>query len=245
MSLQGPIMEILTGSHRNGSRGHKIVLGLAGLVVILLPMCANADSLVTNGGFETGDFTGWTITGPFACVGSTVSCEPSGYGLDADPGPHSGLYAAYLGGSGPDDLLSQTLATTAGQDYTLEFFLAAPSFGGSYTPNSFAILWDGSNVDTITNLVSSAYIEYTYSVTGSGSDTLEFDTSNLPAAFVLDDVTVNVIPEPCTCGLLLIGLCLLTRRQIATGLHQALRTPCWLPEHHSPPTASSAEQSRS
>jgi serine protease len=89
-------------------------------------------SFVTNGGFETGSFAGWTVSGPYACVGASVACVGA-FGLDSDPGPHSGSYAAYLGGSAPDDLLSQTLATPAGQQLTLSFYLAAPTYLGLNT----------------------------------------------------------------------------------------------------------------
>jgi hypothetical protein len=43
-------------------------------------------------------------------------------------------------------------------------------------------------------------------VIGTGSDVLEFDTSNYPAAFVLDDVSVEATPEPGTMLLLGFGL---------------------------------------
>jgi hypothetical protein len=65
------------------------------------------------------------------------------------------------------------------------------------------ILWDSSTIDIIMNLVSNSYIEYTYFVIGSGSDVLEFDTMDYPAAFVLDDISVEATPEPST--MLLIG----------------------------------------
>jgi PEP-CTERM motif len=193
------------------------VLLLVGLVLTLLPLGASATNLAANGGFETGDFTDWTLTGPFACVGSNIGCEPPGYTLDADPGPHTGLYAAYLGGSGPDNELSQTLATTPTQAYTLGFFLAAPSFAGSYTPNSFTVQWDGSDIGTIVNLVSDAYVEYTYSVTGTGTDILNFDSSDQPAAFVLDDVSVTAVPEPGVLGLFGLSFAAMAWRRYRAG----------------------------
>ena len=73
---------------------------------------------------------------------------------------------------------------------------------GSYTPNSFTVQWDGSDIATLVNLVSDAYVEYTYSVTGTGTDTLSFDSSNQPAAFVLDDISVTAVPEPGIFGLI-------------------------------------------
>jgi hypothetical protein len=168
-------------------------------------------NLVQNGGFETGDFTDWTLgaSSSFACVGSTVACVGA-FGLDNDPGPHSGNYAAYLGGSGGtgggDDLLSQSITTTAGQGYYLTFYLAAPTFQGQGVPNSFAVEWDGNIVDTLTNLTNTGYDEFTFWVRGSGSDLLGFDSDNLNSAFVLDDVSMTSAPEPAALGLLLVGM---------------------------------------
>jgi hypothetical protein len=186
----------------------EILTSVAGLIIAFAPIChAN---LVSNDGFETGDFSNWTISGSFACVAASAR---GGNIVDpgADPGPNSGNYAAYLGGCGDfsgcgssvANALTQTLATVPGQGYTLDYFLAAPTDGGTSTPNSLMILWDSSTIDIIMNLVSNSYIEYTYFVIGSGSDVLEFDTMDYPAAFVLDDISVEATPEPST--MLLIG----------------------------------------
>jgi hypothetical protein len=164
-------------------------------------------NLVSNGGFETGDFTGWTESGPDFCVGASFACD--GYVFPADPGPHSGTYAAYLGADGPggtDDLLGQTLTTTAGQGYYLQFFLAAPTVFGGYSPSQFTVEWDGDVVDAIVNLANNSYVEYSFWVRGTGSDTLLFDAYNAPGVFVLDDVSVTSAPEPAAFVLLLVGM---------------------------------------
>jgi hypothetical protein len=159
----------------------------------MLPGMAWAD-LVQNGGFETGDFSGWAITGACAGVGATT---PGGcYGVDINPGPHTGNYAAYLGGT-PNTLIAQTLMTTVGQEYTLNFFLAAPPFAalGGYDPNSFSVSWNGTALDTLTNLHADTYGGHTYSAIGTGSDILQFTTSSGPSYFLLDDVSVSSVPD--------------------------------------------------
>jgi hypothetical protein len=186
-----------------------IVLGFMGLMFAATPMYAD---LLTNGGFETGNFTGWNVSGIYACVSGSL-CD--GNFADADPGPHSGGFAAYLGSPGnlngqgeADDILSQTVAAAAGQSYIVDFFLAVGStaqFGGS-VPNSFSVSWDGNVLGALNNVNGQPYTEYSFAVTGTGSDTLLFDTETYPSVFVLDDVSVTAAnvsaPEPASFGLL-------------------------------------------
>ena len=53
---------------------HLKFLGLVGLVFIITGRLASAN-LITNPGFETGDFTGWTETP--AATGSAYFTEPA------------------------------------------------------------------------------------------------------------------------------------------------------------------------
>lgn len=108
---------------------------------------ANAANLVSNAGFETGDFTSWTIGGPQVALnggpmpdGSTTypydGNQYVGVGAALAPGvypPHSGNYAAYFGNGAFNTTgtsmteyysLSQTLTTVAGQAYTISLYVA-------------------------------------------------------------------------------------------------------------------------
>ena len=79
-------------------------------------------SLVQNGGFETGNFTNWTLTptGSKSVVTNTSLCV------------HSGLYGAALSSKGMLSTLSQTLQTVPGQLYWLSLWLDTPQ---GFTPN--------------------------------------------------------------------------------------------------------------
>src|SRR5271154_5839081 len=81
---------------------------------------AISSNLVSNCGFEDGDFTGWTITGNTANPGDNY------YGVDAFDA-NSGNFGAYMSqdffnGTSPVDL-SQTLATSPGGNYDITFWL--------------------------------------------------------------------------------------------------------------------------
>jgi hypothetical protein len=166
------------------------------LVAALLGLTSMADAnLVTNPGFETGDFTGWT---QFGNVGFTL----------VDGSPHSGNSAASLGPVGSLGFLSQTLATTPGDRYNLSFFLQSDGF----TPNQFQVAWNGSVILNLTNLPAFGYTEahflditdgaFLNLLATSPTTPLVFGFRNDPGFFQLDDVAVNATPEPTTLMLL-------------------------------------------
>jgi len=161
-------------------------------------------NLVVNGGFETGSFSGWTVTGnttPCLFVGTTNDprCIPT-----TGIGPHSGNYAAELGNAGGDAFLSQNLATTAGTTYELTFWLAVQNYG---TPlNDFSVTWNGKQIFSETNITSQGYTEYEFTgLAATGNSTaLTFGFRDDPSYLVLDDVSVvdpPSTPEPGTLGL--------------------------------------------
>ena len=160
---------------------------------------AAAENLVTNGGFETGSFSGWTVTGDH----TSVSVANSGYS------PHSGNDFAYLGDTSDTGSLSQQLATLAGETYALSYYLA--SHGDALT--SFSVDWNGQTIagSQLTNPNSGgAYVLYSFLVTGTGLDTLTIHASDHPSYIALDDVSVvsginGAVPEPATWAMMLIG----------------------------------------
>lgn len=141
--------------------------------------------LVTNGGFETGDFSGWTQTG-----------DTTNNGVDMSSA-HSGTYGAFFGAVGSTSFLIQNLPTTSGNAYDLTFWLA--NDGG--TPNHFEVSWNGTMLDSITNGPAMPYTQFFYPglVAPTGSTPLQFGFRHDPAYWRLDDVSVQlhvVKPQP-------------------------------------------------
>ena len=142
-------------------------------------------SLVQNGDFETGSFTGWTQSGNTAYT--TVISNSANY-------VHAGTYGARFGPTATLGYISQTLATSPGQSYLVSFWLANPTVG---TPNQFVANWNGSALYNQSNLGSFAWTNLTFVITATNTNsTLQFGFRNDPYYFGLDDITVTYIPVP-------------------------------------------------
>jgi len=163
------------------------------ICLLFLSSGAFAQNLLTNGSFETGDFTGWIYDcqGPYC--GSYYVGVVSGpaYGIS---GAEDGTYWAYLGNPyTPDATLSQSFTTIAGKWYTFSFWINA----AGDNPSAFSADWDGTEVLNLTNPnTGSTWEKFSFAEEGTGSDTIQFGFFDYPNVIGLDNVSVtSSVPE--------------------------------------------------
>jgi hypothetical protein len=156
--------------------------------------------LVQNGGFETGDFTDWTLVGNTYSGGSLYNGVVNWASLTDGTGVeyvHSGTYGAFLG-----DItlatLSQSFDTVPGEEYQLSFWVDNPTNG---TAQEFYANWITNGVaDTVFSLVNPPILGWSNVVVvvtaGSTNTTLQFAAQNPTGGFGLDDITVDPLSPP-------------------------------------------------
>jgi len=171
------------GSKTSAGRCRSRVLWFTAIAALVLSGAGQSKAgLIVNGGFETGDFSGWSVNSGFTSV--TTS--------ELDFLPYSGNYLALMGNVGGLGTLSQTVSTSAGATYFLSMRLG--SDGGA--PNEFRVDWNGATLYDQTDLPSTSgtYQFLSFFVLGTGSDTLTLSNRNDPGFLALDDVSL-VVPE--------------------------------------------------
>lgn len=185
-------------------------------------MVANAANLVTNAGFETRDFTGWTLAGNLEggppiynpVSGAADGNQYYGVALGNTVYPaHSGTAYAYLGVDSNPILLSQIINTTPGTLYEIDFSLAN-DYSSSTSYHNFLLVSFGSETSFALNNVpgtlrspsGETYVSYSFSGFATTTSTvLQLSAQNGAGYFSLDDISVQAVPTPEPSSVLLIA----------------------------------------
>ena len=174
-----------------GSYSDNLVLTNQNGGMAVLPFSVQINPILLNGGFETGDFTDWTLTGSAG----------DNYVTTAADFAHSGKYGAALGQVSGLGTLTQNLNTTPGQQYLLSLWLENASNPYGYTPNQFLVLWNSSTLFSQANIPFMNWTNLQYLVTATGTNTqLRFEFYDRPYYLGLDDISVTPVVAPSLAG---------------------------------------------
>jgi hypothetical protein len=132
-------------------------------------------NLVTNCGFETGNFSGWQQIGDTSFTGVNQAAA------------NTGNFGAFLGPTGGYGGVQQNVTTTAGATYALAFYLRHDGGAG----NGWRVSWNGTVIASGTEAPAFPYTVYSFNLTATGATSqIKFEFLQVPAWYYLDDVIV-------------------------------------------------------
>lgn len=201
---------------------HQGISILALALLVTLPSVGQAVELTSNGGFETGDFTGWTQfpSGPNQTITGVA--------------PSSGLWAAEINNTvaASNSLMKQANIgvgiVTAGQTVNINFDAKGSFANGGVAFAEFFTEIAGGGVSSSQILggaplnLTDNWQTFNYTVTAgpnvSGGVTLQLGATTGAATgsfahVFYDNASVTVVPEPATMTALGVGALALIRRR--------------------------------
>jgi hypothetical protein len=183
------------------SRLRNARIAIAALASMIMGGTANAaTNLFTNGSFETGNFSGWTV------VNQNFTGTPEVRGSVGGIAPEDGRYQAVLTGSARQ--ISQTVKDTAGENISFSFWYA-----GEVDDGTFTVIVNGAKYPVLPRSPTYQEFAFTFGFTATGSETIEIDTDfNDTASDLLVDnfsivpnVGLSPVPEASTWVMTLAG----------------------------------------
>jgi hypothetical protein len=162
--------------------GGLAIAALTTLASVVAPSIAAASTYLVNGGFGTGDLTGWTEAGNSQFTGVV---DGNFYNF---PGAEKGYYFLAAGTVGSNGTLSQTFTDTDGQSLNISGWYNG--FGDNYS--DLSILFDGKSLFSATDPnTNGAWKNLSFNVTATGSDTLTLSFRDDPGWIGLDNFSVT------------------------------------------------------
>jgi hypothetical protein len=142
-----------------------------------------AANLLTNGSFETGNFSGWKV------LNDGFTGTPIVTGSVDGIAPEDGSHQVSLTGSGPQ--IAQTVKDTPGENVSISFWYASPD---QFT--DFFLILNGNKI-RINIPSSSSYQRFSFvpdSFKATGSETIEIDTDFMDTAETIFVDNFSIVP---------------------------------------------------
>ena len=143
---------------------------------------AHATEFLQNGSFETGDFTGWSLTDP----SGLTTVEPTTIGYGAESG---NFYVFAEPPSSAPGILSQTFSDMAGAQLKVSGWAIGDTFNLPNNLGAVFYFFDGALLGS-PDLSSGKWTESVFSAVATGSDTFSIQFANDNSANGLDNFSV-------------------------------------------------------